>query len=105
MKILSSFMIAAFLLSAVFAIFVFNHGATYVVGGNYVLREGATLHGDLIALFAQVTVEQGARVDGDILALGSDLNAMGSVEGKITCLNFFGYTVLVPELNRLQISD
>jgi len=101
MKMLYFVLILA-LISASFSFFFFNHDALYVVGGSYVLQDGQVLDSDLNVLFAQVTLEEGARVTGNVLGLGSDIKGKGIVEGVVSSRNIFGYTVLIPELNRFQ---
>lgn len=65
---------------------LFSRSDVYVIGGEYVVRGGDSIPGDLRAVFAQVIVESGARVDGKITALSSALDIAGSVAGSITAI-------------------
>ena len=62
------------------------HHNTYVVGGEYVVREGEIVHGNLEFLFAQVALEEDSRVEGAIVSISSVLDVDGTVTGNISSL-------------------
>lgn len=74
------------LVGSVFGLSVGFHRNICVVGGEYVIREGHAVSGDLISFFTQVTVEKGAFVNGSILSFSSTLDISGSVTGNISSL-------------------
>jgi hypothetical protein len=57
-----------------------------VFGGNYVLKGGETLHGDLTIFGGNAELEPGSVVDGQVLMFGGNLIADGEVKGDITAL-------------------
>ena len=104
MKSISVLAMLSLITSILFSFFLVHHNALYVIGGEYVIPKGETLNGDVYALFADVTLEEGSRVGGSVYSLGSDVDVKGMISGDILSFDFFGYTVLIPELRRLQIS-
>jgi hypothetical protein len=72
--------------SVLFSAFLIHHNALCVIGGEYVIPKGETLNG------------------GSMYSLGSDVDVKGVIEGDTLSFEFFGYTVLIPELRWLQIS-
>ncbi len=94
--------------------------AVAVIGGEYTLRAGETVHGNLLAVFAQVTIEAGARVDGDVIAhsslvdlggqVGRGINALESdvrlrdtaaVQGATRQTDIFGWPIVLPRIARI----
>lgn len=59
-----------------------------VFGGNYVLDEDETLHGDLVIIGGNATLKSGSVLNGDILIAGGTINASGTINGNI--LSFGG---------------
>jgi hypothetical protein len=57
---------------------------TYVIGGEYVVREGEIVRGNLNLVFAQVTLEDGSKIEGGLLAISSCVDVRGSVAGSIS---------------------
>ena len=104
MKSISLFAMISLIASVLFSAFLIHHNALYIIGGEYVIPKGETLNGNMYALFSDVTLEEGAHINGSVFSLGSDMDVKGVVEGNTLSFEFFGYTVLVPELRRLQIS-
>ena len=74
----------------------------YVVGGEYVIRNGEVVSGNLEALFAQVTLEEGARVEGRIVSFSSALDLAGTVRGGILAI---GSDITVREAAQLVKSS
>lgn len=54
-----------------------------VVGGDYTLRSGQVLRGDLGVVGGVATIEQGATVDGDVMVAGGVLRIAGRINGDI----------------------
>lgn len=83
------FLPLAFLLFMVMSIAavsaVISHN-TYIIGGEYVIHEGETLHGNLGLFFTQVILEKGTRVDGKILSVSSTIDVRGTVTGDISAI-------------------
>jgi hypothetical protein len=92
----------------------------FVIGGEYTLRPGAVVEGNLTAFFARVTVEQGAHINGKLTSISSELDLRGSVGGEVasiesdvtlgqTCetgggrstFDVFDFVILFPEIMRL----
>jgi hypothetical protein len=67
------------------ALAAINHN-TYIVGGEYVVRKGEIVDGNLGLFFAEVTLEKGARVDGTVLSFSSVVDVYGTVAGNISSL-------------------
>lgn len=65
-----------------------------VMGGQYVLRSGQRLDGDLGVLGGQATIEQGATVNGDVLLAGGSLRVAGRIDGDLAV--FGGAVTLEP---------
>lgn len=104
MKSISFFAVISLITSVLFSAFLIHHNALYIIGGEYVIPKGETLNGDMYALFANITLEEGARIKGNILSFGCETDVKGVIEGDTLTVGFFDYTVLIPELRRLQIS-
>ncbi len=60
-----------------------NPFGALVIGGSCLIQRGETVHGNLYALFAQVTLEDGARLDGKIRSLSSALDLGGTATGDV----------------------
>jgi len=103
MKFISFFAVISLITSFLFSAFLIHHNALYIIGGEYVIPKGETLNGDVYALFADVTLEEGSRIKGSFVSLGCDMDVKGVIEGRTLSFKFFDYTVLIPELRRLQI--
>ena len=54
-----------------------------VVGGEYTLRSGQVLRGDLGVVGGVATIEQGATVSGDVMVAGGVLRVAGRINGDI----------------------
>src|SRR5512141_1252471 len=54
-----------------------------VLGGEYVVRRGEALQGNVYAFFAQVFVEDGASIAGRLVGVSSTLDLAGSVGGSV----------------------
>lgn len=54
-----------------------------VVGGQYVLRSGQQLDGDLGVIGGQAVIEQDATVNGDVLVAGGLLRVAGRINGDV----------------------
>lgn len=54
-----------------------------VVGGQYVLRSGQQLDGNLGVIGGQAVVEQNATVNGDVMVAGGTLRIAGRINGSI----------------------
>ena len=67
------------------ALALINHNS-YIVGGEYVIRGGETVQGNLSLFFAQVTLEKDARLEGSILSFSSVVDVGGTVTGNISSL-------------------
>jgi cytoskeletal protein CcmA (bactofilin family) len=65
-----------------------------VVGGQYTLRSGQQLEGDLGVVGGQATIEEGATVNGDVMVAGGTLRVAGRIEGAIAV--FGGSVTLEP---------
>jgi hypothetical protein len=57
------------------------HPATILVGEQYTVLAGETRQGDMLVLFARVTVAEGGQVDGDIIVVGGVFEIAGQVSG------------------------
>lgn len=55
----------------------------YIVGGSSVIHSGEVVDGDLVVVFADVTLEQGAHLNGRVLSVSSALDLAGGVNGDI----------------------
>ena len=51
--------------------------------GDYTLRSGRTLRGDLIMTSGEATLEEGSRVTGNVIMTSGRLNVDGQVDGDI----------------------
>lgn len=56
---------------------------TVVMGGEYTLQPGQTIHGDLAAVFARVTIPDGATINGSVFSLSSDVDIYGVVTNSV----------------------
>ncbi len=93
---------------------------TYVIGGEFVVRDGQTIGGNLDLAFAQLTVEAGGRIDGGVRAVSSVVTIHGNVTGTILSiesdmdinetanlravpreLDAFPYVILLPGMARI----
>jgi hypothetical protein len=102
---------------------VINHN-TYIIGGEYVFREGEIINGNLAVLFAQVTLEKNTHVQGSIQSLSSTVDVRGTVTGNISSLEseikvrnsaqikvtpsdtgVFPFVILLPEMARWNLSS
>jgi len=54
-----------------------------IFGGDYTLREGETLTGDLVVLGGNVVLESGSLVEGSIFLMGGNAEMRGVVEGDV----------------------
>jgi hypothetical protein len=61
-------------------------GDRLVLGGNFVLREGETLDGNLIVMGGNATLEAGSRVERDVVILGGNLLVRGVVGGDVNVI-------------------
>lgn len=59
-------------------------GCRAVTGGNYVLRSGETLSGDLTVSGGHATLEQGSRVTGSLFVTGGSTEANGQIDGDVS---------------------
>lgn len=101
---------------------IINHN-TYVIGGEYIVREGEIIHGNLGLFFAQVKLEKDAQVEGRILSVSSTVDVSGKVNGDLSSFEsevklektaqvtafpkdkgIFHFVILLPELARWNIS-
>lgn len=57
-----------------------------VMGGNYILRAGQTMDGDLLVLGGNVTLEEGSTVSGSMLVMGGNAVSAATITGNITVL-------------------
>ena len=57
--------------------------ATVSTSGNYTLRGGNTLRGDLYITSGQATLEEGSQVAGSVIMTSGVLNADGEIDGDI----------------------
>lgn len=57
-----------------------------VFGGNYTLRSGERLDGDLLVFGGNVTLESTSLVTGSVFLLGGNLNSEGTIEGDVALL-------------------
>lgn len=57
--------------------------AKVVTSGDYTLKSGETLSGDLVITSGQVTLEEGSRITGRVLVTSGNLNANGEIDGDI----------------------
>ena len=108
------------LISAAFA--VINHN-TYILGGEYVVHEGETVHGNLGLFFAQVKLEKDTHVEGAILSVSSTVDIQGTVTGNLSAIesevkigqtaevkiipkdtDIFPFVILLPEVARWNTS-
>ena len=114
------FISLAGLITAAFG--VINHN-TFVIGGEYIVREGEIVHGNLELFFTQVKLEKDARVEGGILSVSSTVDVSGTVTGDLSAFEsevrfrptaqvkanpkdkgIFPFIILLPELARWNIS-
>ena len=58
----------------------------FVFGGNYVLRAGESLRGDLVILGGNARLEAGSTVNGNIVTMGGSVDVAGQVSGDVTIL-------------------
>lgn len=96
---------------------------TYIIGGEYVVHEGETLHGNLELFFTQVIIEKDTRVDGKILSVSSTIDVRGIVTGNISAIeseveieqpadvkiisrepDVIPFVILLPEIARWNLS-
>jgi hypothetical protein len=96
----------------------------FVVGGEYTFRPGQVVEGNLVAVFARVTLEPGSTVNGKLTGISSDLDLRGSVAGDIASIesevtlgascatggaqrefDLFNFVILFPEIMRLGIAS
>ncbi len=56
-------------------------GDQVVMGDDFVLPSGETLHGDLVVLAGSATLEPGSRVRGDVVIMGGQGRIAGQVDG------------------------
>ncbi len=70
----------------VFGIFIAGSRAVFIIGGEYTVPSGRIIQGDLVSLFAHVTLEEGAQVNGKIHTFSSDLIVDGKVSHGIFSL-------------------
>ncbi|OGO10793.1 MAG: hypothetical protein A2Y93_12780 [Chloroflexi bacterium RBG_13_68_17] len=54
-----------------------------IFGGDYTLRDGETLTGDLVVLGGNVTLETGSVVDGSVFLMGGNAEMGGAVERDV----------------------
>jgi cytoskeletal protein CcmA (bactofilin family) len=68
-----------------FALLASGCVAQVVTSGNYTLRSGETLRGDLVVFSGQVTLEEGSRVTGSVIMTSGDLyvEADAQIEGNV----------------------
>ena len=69
-----------------FGLLLAANQAVYVIGGEYTVPSGMVVQGDLITIFARVTLEEGAQVNGHIQTFSSDLIVDGTVSRGIFSL-------------------
>ncbi len=82
----SSIILLAFVLLAMLAAPVAAQGdepGKLVVGGQYTLRSGQVLRGDLGVVGGQATIEEGATVNGDVMVAGGTLRVAGRINGDM----------------------
>jgi hypothetical protein len=103
------------------ALALIDHNS-YIVGGEYVIREGETVQGNLSLFFAQVTLDKDSRLDGSILSFSSVVDVRGAVTGDISSVesevnvqqsaqvkvvprdtDLFPLVVLLPEMARWNV--
>jgi tRNA A-37 threonylcarbamoyl transferase component Bud32/cytoskeletal protein CcmA (bactofilin family) len=83
-------------LLALFAVLVSGCGVAKVVtSGDYTLKRGEVLGGDLVITSGQVTLEAGSHVTGQVLVTSGDLNANGEIDGDLVVTS--GNAKLGPE--------
>lgn len=58
-----------------------------VLGGDFLLGKGQSIHGNLIILGGAVVLDDGSRIDGDVLIFGGTADIKGEVEGNIFMFN------------------
>ncbi len=58
----------------------------FVFGGNYVLRSGESLSGDLVVMGGSARLEQDSSVWGNVAIMGGSVDVAGQVSGDITIL-------------------
>lgn len=71
-------------LAMVFLLGFFAVGCQVVSGGNYTLRNGQTLSGDLAVIGGNSTLDQGSRVTGSVWVTGGNINANGQIDGDVS---------------------
>lgn len=54
-----------------------------VLGGDFTLRTGETLDGDLLVMGGNATLESDSRVTGDVNVLGGNVNSNGTIDGDV----------------------
>ena len=54
-----------------------------VFGGNFTLRSGQTLNGDLVVFGGSATLEDGSLVTGSVVLIGGNILINGTVEGSV----------------------
>jgi hypothetical protein len=57
-----------------------------VFGGDFVLKSGEVLSGDLVLFGGNATLEAGSRVDGDVFLMGGNAEIAGEVTGDVALL-------------------
>lgn len=60
-----------------------SNGDEVVLGGNYTLKSGETLDGNLFVIGGNATIEEGATLNGEIVVAGGNLSISGLVNGNI----------------------
>lgn len=70
-------------LAMILMLALFTVGCQVVSGGNYTLRNGQTMSGDLAVIGGNSNLEQGSRVTGSVWVTGGNLTANGQIDGDV----------------------
>lgn len=69
---------------ALFLLALSSIGCRVVTSGNYVLRNGETVNGDLVVTGGDSLLEQGSLVNGSLIVSGGSVRANGLIERDVT---------------------
>ena len=58
-------------------------GGPVIFGGNYTLKSGETLNGDLVVFGGNVSIEEDALVEGSVVVFGGNVTMDGTMQGDL----------------------